>query len=65
VATGRACDGEIAIFDNQLISRFEWLRARPKNEVATLPMYMVFDLLELDGIDLRTQPLRERRQALE
>jgi len=28
-------DGEIAIFDRQLISRFEWLRARPKDEVAT------------------------------
>jgi bifunctional non-homologous end joining protein LigD len=32
-------DGEIAIFDRQLISRFEWLRARPKHEVATPPMY--------------------------
>jgi len=58
-------DGEIAIFDRQLISRFEWLRARPKHEVATPPMYMVFDLLHLDGEDLRAQPLHERHQALE
>ena len=58
-------DGEIAIFDNQLISRFEWLRARPKHEVATPPIYMVFDLLELGSEDLRTRPLHERRQALE
>jgi len=58
-------DGEIAIFDRQLISRFEWLRARPKHEVATPPMYMVFDLLELEGEDLRPRPLLERRQALE
>jgi bifunctional non-homologous end joining protein LigD len=58
-------DGEIAIFDRQLISRFEWLRARPKHEVATPPMYMVFDLLEMEGEDLRPQPLLERRQALE
>jgi ATP-dependent DNA ligase len=58
-------DGEIAIFDSQLISRFEWRRARLKNEVATPPMYMVLDLLELGGEDLRTQPLQERRQALE
>jgi bifunctional non-homologous end joining protein LigD len=58
-------DGEIAIFDRQLISRFEWLRARPKNEVATPPIYMVFDLLDLGGEDLRTRPLHERRQALE
>jgi ATP-dependent DNA ligase len=28
-------------------------------------MYMVFDLLELEGDDLRPRPLRERRQALE
>ena len=28
-------DGEIAIFDSHLISRFEWLRTRPKHEVAT------------------------------
>jgi bifunctional non-homologous end joining protein LigD len=58
-------DGEIAIFDRQLISRFEWLRARLKNEVATPPLYMVLDLLELGGEDLRTQPLQERRPALE
>jgi hypothetical protein len=58
-------DGEIAIFDGQLISRFEWLRARPKQEVATPPMYMVFDLLELEGEDLRPRPLRERREALQ
>jgi len=58
-------DGEIAIFDRQLISRFEWLRARPKHEVSTPPMYMVFDLLELAGDNLRPRPLRERREALE
>lgn len=28
-------------------------------------MYMVFDLLELDGKDLRTRPLRKRSEALE
>ena len=28
-------------------------------------MYMVFDLLELDGEDLRSRPLRERRERLE
>lgn len=58
-------DGEVAIFDRQRISRFEWLRARPKDEVSTPPMYMVFDLLQLDGENLRAQPLGERREALE
>jgi bifunctional non-homologous end joining protein LigD len=40
-------DGEVAVYDQALISRFEWLRARPKDEPATLPVYMVFDVLEL------------------
>lgn len=44
-----------------------WLdeRGRPADEPATLPVYMVFDLLELDGRDLREQPLRERRRLLD
>jgi bifunctional non-homologous end joining protein LigD len=58
-------DTELAVFDRQLISRFEWLRARPKDDVATPPMLMAFDLLDLDGADQRQRPLRERRQALE
>ena len=58
-------DGEVAVFDKSLISRFEWLRGQPADEPATLPVYMVFDLLELDGSNLRDQPLRERRRLLE
>jgi bifunctional non-homologous end joining protein LigD len=58
-------DGEVAVFDKALISRFEWLRGRPTDEPATLPVYMVFDLLEFDGRDLREQPLRERRRLLD
>jgi bifunctional non-homologous end joining protein LigD len=58
-------DGEVAVFDKALISRFEWLRGRPTDEPATLPVYMVFDLLELNGRDLREQPLRERRRLLD
>lgn len=58
-------DTEVAVFDRQLVSRFEWLWAQPKDDVATPPMLMAFDLLELDGEDQRKRPLRERRQALE
>jgi bifunctional non-homologous end joining protein LigD len=58
-------DGEVAVFDKALISRFEWLRSRPADELAILPVYMVFDLLELNGRNLREQPLRERRRLLE
>jgi len=58
-------DGEVAVYDRAFISRFEWLRRRPTDEPATLPVYMVFDLLELDGRDLRTEPSRVRRRLLE
>ena len=42
-------DGEVAVYDRAFISQFEWLRSRPTEELATLPVYMVFDLLEIDG----------------
>jgi hypothetical protein len=35
------------VYDRTFISRFEWLRRWPTDEPATLPVYMVFDLLEL------------------
>ena len=50
-------DGEVAVYDRAFISRFEWLRRQPTEEPATLPVYMAFDLLELDGRDLRGEPL--------
>jgi len=53
------------VYDQAFISRFEWLRARPKDEPATLPVYVVFDVLELEGRDLRGEPLKERRRAFE
>jgi bifunctional non-homologous end joining protein LigD len=58
-------DGEVAIFDEQLISRFEWFRKRPEDIASTPPIYMAFDCLYLEGRDLRTLPLRERRAELE
>jgi len=58
-------DGEIAVFDRQLLSRFEWLRGRPKDESATPPTLIVFDCLYVRGRDLRDRPLRLRRQVLE
>jgi ATP-dependent DNA ligase len=45
-------DGEVAIFDQQLRSRFDWLREPDPDAVATPPMFMVFDLLHRDGREL-------------
>jgi bifunctional non-homologous end joining protein LigD len=58
-------DGEVAIYDQQLRSRFEWLREPDPDAMATPPMFMVFDLLHRDGRDLIGRPLRERRTRLE
>jgi len=58
-------DGEVAIYDDQLRSRFEWLREPDPDAIATPPVYMVFDLLYRDGRDLTGRPLRERRARLE
>jgi bifunctional non-homologous end joining protein LigD len=58
-------DGEVAVYDERLVSRFEWLRRSPKDAVATPPMLMAFDLLRLEARDLRQEPLRVRRMHLE
>ena len=58
-------DGEIAIFDRKLISRFEWLRRRAPAEIATPPLFMVFDCPYARGKDLRDRPLYVRRNVIE
>ena len=54
-------DGEIAIPDAEGVPRFELIQ-QGRNEDALL---FAFDLLRLDGEDLRARPLRERRELLE
>jgi bifunctional non-homologous end joining protein LigD len=58
-------DGEIAIFDQKLISRFEWLRHSSPPELATPPLFMVFDCPYARGQDLRDRPLYVRRNVVE
>src|SRR5262245_483606 len=58
-------DGEVAIYDERLRSRFDWLREPDPDAVATPPMFMVFDLLHQDGRELTGRPLRDRRARLE
>jgi bifunctional non-homologous end joining protein LigD len=58
-------DGEVAIYDEHLRSRFDWLREPDRNAVATPPLLMVFDVLFCNGRDVRTRPLRDRRARLE
>jgi bifunctional non-homologous end joining protein LigD len=58
-------DGEVAIFDQQLRSRFDWLRDPHPDAVATPPVLTAFDVMYLAGRDLTQLPLRERRRRLE
>ncbi len=55
-----ALDGEIVIFDEDKVSRFQFLQ---KGEGR--PTFAVFDCIYRDGKDLRKAPLSERRTALE
>jgi ATP-dependent DNA ligase len=47
-------DGEIAVFDTQLVSHFEWIHGRPKDKTATPPTLIAFDCLYARGKDLRS-----------
>jgi bifunctional non-homologous end joining protein LigD len=58
-------DGEIAVFDRQFLSHFEWIRARPTDQPATPPTLIAFDCLYARGKDLRKRALRVRRNVLE
>jgi bifunctional non-homologous end joining protein LigD len=54
-----------SIFDEHLISRFEWLRHGTRESLSTPPIYMVFDVLQVGSQDLRNEPLHTRRKVLE
>jgi len=51
-------DGEVCIFDERLVSRFEWLRHGKPPGVATPPVFMAFDCLHAVLLDL--SPRRSR-----
>ena len=58
-------DGEVAVFGEELVSRFEWLRHLNHGDLATPPLFMVFDLLQLGEKDYRPEPFKVRRKTLE
>ena len=61
--TVRSCliDGEVVCCDERGVSAFHVLRRRRNEALAFL---FAFDLLELDGTDLRREPLEVRKATL-
>jgi bifunctional non-homologous end joining protein LigD len=57
-------DGEIVVEDDRGVSNFSMLQAALKDGSVDRFVYYVFDLLYLDGRDLRDLPLSERKAAL-
>ncbi|ROR25808.1 ATP-dependent DNA ligase LigD phosphoesterase module /ATP-dependent DNA ligase LigD polymerase module [Mobilisporobacter senegalensis] len=66
-AAGRpmVLDGEIAITDSSGKTDFQALQNYMKNPKVQNPTYIIFDLLALDGVDLRKETLTYRKEKLE
>ncbi|MGN1201561.1 MAG: DNA ligase D [Candidatus Caccovivens sp.] len=64
---GRAMvlDGEIVVFDERGRSDFGALQSYLKSPNGKSLVYIVFDILALDGVDLRQRPLIERKKKLQ
>lgn len=60
-------DGELAVFNEELVSHLGFLRASKKNEgaVFTPPVFVAFDCVYARGKDLFNEPLHRRRKVLE
>jgi len=59
-------DGEIAVFDERLVSHLGYIRgARSEGEILTPPVLVAFDCLFARGKSLLREPLRRRRAVLE
>src|SRR5205823_6624423 len=56
-------DGEVVVVDEKGRSRFQLLQNYQKTGQGAL-RYFVFDLLQLDGRDLRREPLTRRKELL-
>jgi len=66
-ASGRAMilDGEMVVADQKGRTDFQALQSYMKNQKSGQLTYIIFDLLALNGADLRARPLTERKNTLE
>ncbi|MDD4168885.1 MAG: DNA ligase D [Desulfotomaculaceae bacterium] len=66
LAAGRAMvlDGEMTVTDASGRTDFQALQSYMKNLNSHNLTYIIFDLLALDGLDMRRQPLTQRKETL-
>ena len=64
-AEAAVLDGEVAVFDEKLVSRFHLLGDNESGVLSTPPVFIAFDVLQIGARDLRGRPLAERRPLLE
>lgn len=57
-------DGEVVVLDDKGVSHFQKLQNHFRQSADQKLVYQVFDLLMLNGRDLRELPLRQRRRKL-
>jgi bifunctional non-homologous end joining protein LigD len=62
--TSATIDGEAVVCDSTGITDFDRLRSALARQGSREPFLYAFDLLELDGRDLRRSPWEQRRAAL-
>ena len=58
-------DGEVAVFDEHLLSRLDLLQRPDPGALMTPPLYIIFDCVYAGGRDLRRHPLARRGEILE
>jgi bifunctional non-homologous end joining protein LigD len=58
-------DGEVAVYDEKLVSRFHLIGDDESGLLCTPPVLIAFDILQVGHEDLRRRPLHERRTILE
>src|SRR5699024_2722743 len=59
-----AIDGEIVVLGGDGVSSFSLLQADLSDGRTERFIYFAFDLMQLDGVDLRSEPFVERKEAL-
>ncbi|MBN8867850.1 MAG: non-homologous end-joining DNA ligase [Solirubrobacterales bacterium] len=62
-ARGKILDGELVVFDPDGRPDFQLMQSRRESGLGAV--FLIFDLLWSDGVDLRARPYLERREMLE